>query len=253
VLAASSLLTACESTQDKAKKVQAQAAKELAIASKPLTIPKANKDVQVTGTTLLHDQYGDAVVVELKNTSNQPQVDLPIIVDVRGANGKTVYKNDQPGLEASLNHVPLIEPGQTFAWINDQLNVTAPAKSVKVKVGGSSGKAPTPLPQMDLGKVSVENDPDGIVAKGVVTNKSKIDQVNLVVFAVARSGGKIVAAGRAVVKKLKVHQKPFHYQLFFIGDPGGAPVDVVAPPTTLTQEEAAQSANPVPATPATGD
>jgi predicted small secreted protein len=233
VLAASLLLTACETTKDKAKKIQAAGAAQLAAASKPLTIPKPSKDVKVVGSTLLHDQYGDAVAVELRNTSNQPQVNFPIIVDVRGANGKTLYKNDLAGLEPNLNHVPLIEPGQTFTWVNDQLNADTPPKSVKVKVGESTGQAPAKLPQIDLNTPKVEADPSGIVAKGVVTNKSQVDQEGLVVFAVARSGGRIVAAGRAVVKKLKVHQKPFNYQLFFIGDPKGAQVEVTAPPTTL--------------------
>jgi hypothetical protein len=232
VLAASSLLTACESTQDKAKKIQAEGAAQLAAAAQPLTIPKPSKDVKVLGTTLLHDQYGDAIAVELRNTSKQPQVDLPIIVDVRGANGKSLYKNDLAGLEPNLNHVPLIEPGQTFTWINDQLNADTPPKSAKVTVGESTGKAPAKLPQIDLSAAKVEHDPSGIVAKGTVTNKSQIDQEGLVVFAVARSGGKIVAAGRAVVKKLKAG-RPFRYQLFFIGDPKGAQVDVTAPPTTL--------------------
>jgi hypothetical protein len=232
MLAASSLLTACESTQDKAKKVQAEAVAQLAAAAQPLTIPKQNKDVKVVSSTLLHDQYGDAIAVELRNTSKQAQVNFPIIVDVLGSNRKTVYENNLAGLEPNLNHVPLIEPGQTITWINDQLNIDAPAKSATVKVGESTGKAPAKVPQIDLGKTVVENDPDGIVAKGTVTNKSQIDQTSLVIFAVARSGGKIVAAGRAVVKKLKVG-KPFHYQLFFIGDPKGAQLEVAAPPTTL--------------------
>jgi hypothetical protein len=232
VLAASSLLTACESTQDKAKKIQAEGAAQLAAAAQPLTIPKPSKDVKVVSSTLLHDQYGDAVVVELRNTSKQAQVNFPILVDVRGANGKTVYENNLAGLEPNLNHVPLIEPGQTFTWVNDQLNADTLPKSVKVTVGGSTGQAPAKLPQIDLGAAKVEDDPSGIVAKGTVTNKSQIEQVGLVVFAVARSGGKVVAAGRAVVKKLKAG-KPFRYQLFFIGDPKGAQLDVTAPPTTL--------------------
>jgi hypothetical protein len=232
VLAASSLLTACESTQDKAKKIQAEGAAQLAAAAQPLTIQKPSKDVKVLGTTLLHDQYGDAVAVELRNDSKQAQVNFPIIVDVRGSNGKTVYKNDIPGLEPTLNHVPVIEPGQTFTWVNDQLNADTLPKAVKVTVGPSTGQAPAKLPQIDLGAAKVEIDPSGIVAKGTVTNKSQIDQPSLVVFAVARSGGKIVAAGRAVVKKLKAG-RPFRYQLFFIGDPTGASVDVTAPPNTF--------------------
>jgi hypothetical protein len=193
-------------------------------------------------------------VVELKNTSNKPQVNFPIIADVRGANGKTVYTNSLPGLEPTLNHVPLIEPGQTFTWVNDQISPTAPAQSAKVKIGESTEPPPAKLPEMQLGKTTIEDDPSGIVAKGTVTNKSQVDQVQLVVFAVARSGSKVVAAGRAVVKKLKIGQKPFRYQLFFIGDPKGGQLDVTAPPTTLTQADAEAAVTTTnPAIPATGE
>src|SRR5262249_62133520 len=107
---AASALTACESTQDKAKALHAQA---VANAPKPLTIPKPTKDVKVTGTTLLHDQIGDAIVVDLQNTTNQTPVNVPILADERDAKAKSVYENNTPGLDPTLNHVPLLKPGET--------------------------------------------------------------------------------------------------------------------------------------------
>jgi hypothetical protein len=50
---------------------------------------------------------------------------------------------------------------------------------------------------------------------------------------VAREGGRIVAVGRGVIDRLKTDGKPVNFHIFFIGDPKGADLTVVAPPTTL--------------------
>jgi len=229
VLAASAL-TACESTQDKAKALHAQA---IANAPKPLTIPKPTKDVKVTGTTLLHDQNGDAIVVDLQNTSNKTLVNVPILVDESDAKGKSVYRNDTPGLDAALNHVPLIKPGETFTWVNDQVQPTTTPKKAKVTIGPPEDPAPKSLPALDVSTPRLSNSNIGEQVTGTVTNKSQIDQQKLVLFAVARSGGKVVAAGRGLIKALKVKAKPAPYKIFFIGNPSGADVSIAAPPTTL--------------------
>jgi hypothetical protein len=225
-------LTACESTQDKATRLQEEA---IANAPKPLTIPKPNKDVKVLDTTLLHDQYGDAIAVEVKNESNQTLVNLPILVDVRNDKGKSVFRNDAPGASVALNHIPLLNPGATFTWVNDQLQPTAPAKSAKVSIGQPDGKAPTKLPELAISPPRIGHDISGTKVSGTVTNKSQIDQTQLTLFAVARQGGRIVAAGRGAIKKLKVGASPGNYVIFFIGNPEGADVSVEAPPVNLEQ------------------
>lgn len=227
-----SIVAGCESTQDKAREVQEQNAQALA-SEEGVEVTRANPAVKVTGTTLLHDQYGDAIVVELQNTSNQPQVQLPILVDLRDAKGQSVYKNDVPGIDPALTHVPLIPPGETVTWVNDQLVPAAPAKSAKVTVGISEAGAPARLPEVAVSPARIVNDPNGVVAQGTVTNKSQLDQKKLVLFAVARSGGKVVAAGRGQFKNLKVGGRPGKYDIFFIGDPRGAEVEVTAPPSVL--------------------
>ena len=65
-------------------------------------------------TALLHDQNGDAIVVELKNESKQTLVNVPILVDITDAKGNTVYKNNTAGLDFALNHMALLKPGETF-------------------------------------------------------------------------------------------------------------------------------------------
>jgi hypothetical protein len=225
-------LTSCQSTQDKAKEIQAQNAKLLA-SEHGISVTKPNKDVRVIGTTLLHDQYGDAIVVELRNESNKTLVDMPILIDLRDAKGKSVYRNDLPGLDPALTHVPLMPPGETFDWVNDQLSPAATPKSAKVEVGPPEGTAAPKLPEIEVGPAHLENNPSGILARGEVTNKSQIDQRKLVLYAVARSGGKVVAAGRGQFKNLKAGGNPGDYNIFFIGDPRGAEVTVTGPPSVL--------------------
>ena len=65
-----------------------------------------------------------------------------------------------------------------------------------------------------------------------MTNRSDVEQRRLVVACVARRGGRVVAAGRAIVNRL-APGKSASYHVFFIGDPRGARMTVVAPPTVI--------------------
>jgi hypothetical protein len=220
-------LTACESSQDKARAIRERAQ---ATAPKPLVIPKPNKNVKVGDITLLHDQNGDAIVVPLTNDTDKTMVSVPILIDVK--NGKqTVYKNDTAGLDYALNHVALIKPHQTFYWVNDQI---AQGKTAKVTVGQPEGKAPKgPLPPFTVSDPRFGHDFSGVKVSGTVRDESKVDQDHLILFAVARQGGRIVAAGRGQIKKLKHTAKPAPYVIYFIGDPTGSDVTIQAPTTVL--------------------
>jgi hypothetical protein len=228
VVLAGLTLTACQSSQDKARAIRERAE---ATAPKPLVIPKPNKDVKVGETTLLHDENGDAIVVPLTNQSDKTLLSVPILVQIK--NGKqTVYKNDTAGLDFALNHVALIKPHETFYWVNDQL--TGQGKSVKVKVGQPEVKPPAgALPKYTVSDSSFDRDFSGVKVTGTVKSESKVDQSHLILFAVARQGDRIVAAGRGQIKKLKDEAKPAPYVIYFIGDPTGSDVTIQAPPTTF--------------------
>jgi len=221
-------LTACQSSQDKARAIQARAA---AAAPKPLVVNHPDKDVKVGTTTLLHDQNGNAIVVRLTNQSDRTLVSVPILVRIR--NGKQmVYENDTAGLDFALNHVAMLKPHQTFYWVNDQ--VTAQGKTAKVTVGQPEGKPPSgSVPRFTVSPPKAGSDVSGPKVSGTVTLNSNVDQQHLILFAVARRGGRIVAAGRGQIKALKHGAKPAPYVIYFIGNPTGAEVTVQAPPTTL--------------------
>jgi hypothetical protein len=226
---AATLVAGCQSTQSKS----AELAKEGSAAvsnEQGLKIGKKSRDVKVSRALVLSDANGGAAVVELRNTGKKTLVNVPIAIDVRKG-GKSVFANDAPGLEQSLVSVAALRPGESLAWVNDQVFATGP--KIAATVGATKRPAPAKLPEIDVGPPKFGGDPtSGIAVEGRVTNRSKLLQRKLVIYAVARKGGKVVAAGRGQVERLKAGASA-GYQIFFIGNPEGAQVELAAPPTTF--------------------
>jgi hypothetical protein len=90
-----------------------------------------------------------------------------------------------------------------------------------------------PIPEVSVSEPELEGDPyTGVAASGEVVNESGEDIERLLLYAVARDGDMIVAAGRGAIEPLKDKPKPVPYSVFFIGDPKGAAVTVTEFPTT---------------------
>lgn len=226
-------VSACQSSQAKNRGLAAKGATILK-EEKGLEINQASSTVTVVDTTVLSDANGAAVVVTLKNDSQQALRDVPIAINVKDAKGKSVFKNDDPGLDPPLVSVPQIMPGQTLDWVNDQILATGKPEKVEVKVGVSQDTLPPNPPQVEATPPELKNDPvSGIQAVGDVTNNSSIQQVNLTLFAVARKGDQVVAAGRGGIQTIAPDGGKRPYHIYFIGDPKGAQVTVTAPPSTF--------------------
>jgi len=231
VVLAAGLLAACESTQDKSRKLAAEG-KGL-LSEHGVAVTKRSKDVKVVSTSVVQDENGTAVVVNLRSTSKQPLTQLPISIDVTGAGRKSLFRNDQPGLEPTLAHVPLVLPGSTLAWVNDQVTADSKPRAVLAKVGEGKGVSAARIPRVTLSRPHLQDEPvSGVDAVGFAANRSKVEQRKLVVFAVARRGGRVVAAGRAQIPRLKVGKRA-KFTAFFIGNPRGARLELSAPPSTL--------------------
>ncbi len=225
-------LTGCESTQDKSARL-ARKGGTLLHGEKGLVVSAQSRDVRVAETTVIQDENGTAVVVVLRNRSAQPVGAVPLAIDVQGGGGGSVYKNDTPGLDPSLVEATGLPAHGEVAWVDDQVTASGAAKRVAARVGVAKGSAPRALPQIALGTPQLqEGDVTGPEAVGLVTNRSQVEQKRLVVFCVARRGGKLVAAGRAIVNRL-APGKHARYHVFFIGNPRGASLSAVAPPTVL--------------------
>ena len=218
----------CESTQDKSARLSRSAAKVKV--QKGLAVTSANAGVKVEGTTVLTDANGSAVAVLLRNTTSKPQVDVPVLVDVRDAKGVSVFKNDSPGIEAGLTHVSVLPPGRQTIWVNDQVFAATTPKSVKATVGEPQGSSPAARAELKVSDVALTDDPaSGVGATGVVTNTGSVEQRKVLVTAVARRGGAIVAAGRGVVQRARPGKRA-RFRVFFIGNPKNAALSVTAQP-----------------------
>lgn len=230
-----SVLSACQSTQEKAAIVQGQG--DAALADRQgLEITRANKDVKIVEQTLLTDANGTAVVLELVNEGDVDQVNVPIGIELADDTGKRVFANDAPGLEKALVSAPLLPSGKTSYWVHNQIvAATKPAK-LEVQVGVPQPvEVPADPPHLTLSGVKLDKDSDGAFVSGTVNNRSDVLQKRVTIFCVAKKGDRIVAAGRAVVDKLppSPHKKPITFTVYFIGNPAGATLDFTVPPVIL--------------------
>ncbi len=230
VLAATGL-SACESTQSRSAELEKEGATEL-VSESGLKITKESSDVKVTSATVLSDANGSAVVVGLHNSSDQNLTSVPILIEVLDAKGKSVYKNDLPGIDPNLAAVPYIAAGGDTDWVDDQVLATGKPKSVKVKVGASTDSFSGAPPEIQVSAPTLEGDPvSGIEATGTVVNRTGEEQGQLLLYGIGTKGGKVVAAGRGAIEHLKAGTKPLHYDIFFIGDPTGSDLEVTKFPT----------------------
>jgi hypothetical protein len=225
-------LAACESTQEKSRRLGKDAGKLKQ--QRGLAIAEPSTDVKVGQTAVVYDpEYGAAAIVELRNVTKQAQFGVPVLIDVADARGRSVFKNNTPGLDPSLTGTSFLGPGQDMLWVNDQIQPVAPPKAVKVVVGAARGKPVAKAPELFVSNAKLEQDPvSGIAATGYVKNRSTIDQRNVTVYGVARKGGRIVAAGRSGIKRIRAGRRG-RFKIFWIGDPRGAQLEISAPPTTF--------------------
>jgi hypothetical protein len=236
VVLAALALSACESSQTRSARLRAAAGKRTV--ERGLQVGRPNADVRVEAATIITDAKAgrSAAVVELRNTSTRPLAGLPLVFDVTGADGKKLFSNNLPGASSDLTTVPSLAPGDTLAWVNNAIIGIHGATAVTAVVGtpAKAAAAGSTPPQLRVSGVHLETDPvDGVTAVGRVVNPSQIPQERLVIFATARRGSKIVAAGRSVIPVVKPGAKGAPFTMFFVGNPTGAKLTVQAPAVTL--------------------
>jgi hypothetical protein len=224
------VVTGCESTQDKSARIGAELGP--VTQEKGLKITEQSKEVEVVSSALLSDENGSAVVVRLHNRSNEDLVGVPIAIDVLDVKGRSVYRNNSPGIEPALAAVPFIPAGGETEWVHDQILATGAPAKVEVKVGEGGEPFSGTQPRISVSDPKLEGDPySGVLAGGNVENQSGEDLDRLLLYAVATKGGKVVAAGRGAIEPFKSKPKPVPYNIYFIGDPGGAEVTIAKFPS----------------------
>jgi hypothetical protein len=223
-------LSGCETTAEKSAKLE-KAAKHVTLnAQQGLTIAHPSKLIKVTGATLVHGSEGTAAVITLRNNSPRSLSQVPISIALKDAKGATLYSNGTPGLAKTLTTLAMLPAHGEGVWIDDQIP-RAVNGSVTTEVGEGtpvSGSAP----RLTLSGARSADEPNGATVEGTISNGSKTAQSELVIYAIARSGSRILAAGRAVLASLEPGASaPF--QIFFIGSPKGGQLKLSAPPTSL--------------------
>lgn len=233
-------LTGCETTAEKsakleraAKQQQAKGAAQEALAKRGLSITRQSTRIKVVATTVLHGSEGDAVVLTLRNASSTSLRNVPIEIGVSDAHGATIYTNDAGGLSSTLVSAPLLRAHSTAVWIDDQISATSAPANVRAKIGeGTPAAGAIPALSIEGAHLS-EASADGGTVEGGLVNHSNVGQQGLVVDAIARKGRKIVAAGRAVLSQATGGGAATHFQLYLIGDPTGARLELSTSPTVL--------------------
>jgi hypothetical protein len=224
------ILCGCESSAERSAQLEAQAKRRGGGLQKTAAtrISTPSKSVKVVASSLVRGTEGDAVVLRLRNTSSSALAGVPVQITVRDSHGASVYTNTTPGLGATLVSAPLIGPHATALWIDDQVTAQGTPASVSALVG--EGHPVTgPPPQLAVTGAHIGQEGSSATAEGNLVNHSAATQHELVVDAIATSGARIVAAGRAVVPEAGPGAStPF--QLFFVGSPKGGRLLVSAAP-----------------------
>jgi hypothetical protein len=228
-LGLASALTSCQTTAEKSAKLQQQARRHsFALAASALTITRTSSRVKIVGASVLRGAEGAVAVVDLRNTSASALRAVPLAVTVADTRGKTLYQNNGAGLEAGLVSVPSLPAHASFTWVDDQVPASGGPASVHARVGEAAAIAGS-LPRLAVSGVHLVEDPaNGPGAAGTVENRSSVGQAGLVMFGVARRGGRVVAAGRAVLPELASGAR-MPFEIFLVGDPRGAQLEVSAP------------------------
>jgi hypothetical protein len=228
-------LTACESNQERSAKLE-QAAKrhehevrqQQALAQRALQITRVSTKIKVTGTAVVHGAQGAAAILTLRNTSGVAQRDVPIQINVLDAHGTSVFKNDSAGTSPTLVSAALVPAHSVVAWIDDQVDASGGVPTRVVATVGEGTPTSGAMPQLQVRSAHLAEAGE---AEGSVANHSPVNQQELVVYAVAREGGMVVAAGRAVLANAAAGSStPFH--VYFVGDPAGAQIVYSVPATS---------------------
>jgi len=228
-------LTGCETSAEKSAQLEKVALAKLRnrpAAKGGLKITRPSTVLKVTASAVLHSSEGSAAVITLRNDSATAQAAVPLEIMVHGAGGTTLYTNTGAGLATSLTTVSYVPAHGTTTWVDDQVQASGTPTGVTALVG--EGKpAHGRAPQIVVHRGEVSQEAGGTEIKGTAQNGSATAQKELIVYAVSVRGGRIVAAGRAVLAELAAGASaPF--SILLIGEaPGGAGLSLSAPPTAI--------------------
>ncbi len=226
-------LAGCATTQQQSARARVVARRVLAT-QRPLHVRETDRQIGVLGTALVRGHGRSAIVVRLRNSGPAPVSDLPLALSVRVGGGRVVALNRRAGLPYFQTHAPALAAGATVAWVFTT-HARVPHGALVVRVGRPSRASQTAtlrtLPRTDVALLPSARGLRSV--RATIANRSGVPQYALEVYAVARRGRRIVAAGRALVAHLGSDGRTT-VRIPLIGDARGATVRVMAPPTLFS-------------------
>jgi hypothetical protein len=226
-------VSACESSEQESARIGREGKQLAASAPGALKLGAVNHGVRVSDVTLLSGSGRAAVAVRLTGTAPRPQANVPVLVNVTGTGGKSLYSNETGGVEASLQRVSVLRPHQGEWWVDDQVLTSQSATGVKVRVGTGTELRSDSAATVQTSGARLGEQAGLSVVNGNVLDRSATIATKVLVFAVALRGGHVVAAGRAVVNTPPGRSgasAPF--QIFLVGSAAGASIELTATPAT---------------------
>ena len=216
-------LSGCVSTQHKNARAKLVAARTVD-GRRPLRIAARSRDVRVLGVQLVRGGRRGAVVVTLRNAGARAVTDVPIAVGVRAPGGRRRPLNGGRGLAWFQTHVPAIGAGARVAWVFVPRR-TPPAGRPWALAG--RGRAVAALPSI---AARTDAKPTRRAVRVTLANASDIPQYGVQVYALARSHGRVVAAGVGSVRHLGSHGRA-GVRVALVGRPGRHTIRIQAPAT----------------------
>ncbi len=225
-------VSGCATTQQLSAKIGRGLGHQSAVAG-TTTLGAVNRDVRVAQITLVTSGGQSAVALALTNASARTQTDFPVLIDVLDANGRSVYRNDTKGIEASIQQLALLAPHATAWWVDNEILASGGVpKTVSAALGASTAGQPAVVPEITTQGVSASNSFPGPHVSVTVENRSGIAQRQLPIYAVALRGGRVVGAGRGIVPALAAGRSA-QVQVPMVGAVDGSTISLTVPPTSL--------------------
>jgi hypothetical protein len=228
---------ACESTESESLNIEREAAIAREHEPGALKIGAANPSVRVSGVTLLSGGGRNAVALRLSSSSARAQANLPVLVEVKGRQGKLLYTNQPGGTDPQLQHMGLLPAHASRWWVDDQILIVQPSTGVHVRVGTAAKAASRHAGASLQAKTMRVAERAGVsTLTGELVNRGGGPQRDVPVFAVALRGRRVVAAGRALVSRLAGRAgASARFQIPLIGDAANARIELTASPAGPTR------------------
>ncbi len=220
----------CESTEQESSRIGREGERQAA-ASSGIVLGAPNHSVSVTQVTVVHGGGRAAVAARISSDAAYAQSALPLLLSVEGKAGRQLYSNAIPGLDPSLQHLGRLGARSATWWVDDQVLTSEAPSSVSLKVG-SGRRASANAGALTAAGVRLAGSGAGETVAGEIVSGGGRMRRRVAVFAVALKNGRVVAAGRTIVRSLAGRsgaRVPFSALL--VGSAAGAKLEVDAVPS----------------------